>query len=138
MGDFFHGWRRKAGCVTLVMACVVMAMWVRSHNMVDGITFSIGDRHHAIGSMQHGIAWFGWDLIHKDEWGFQSHSVDELGFQSMSLSMIVEEWNRSAQKAEANPNAWAIRYWSIVLPLTLLSAYLILWKPRKRKAESDG
>jgi hypothetical protein len=25
-----------------------------------------------------------------------------------------------------------IPYWSIMLPLTLLSAYLILWKPRKR------
>ena len=25
-----------------------------------------------------------------------------------------------------------------VIPLILLSAYLILWKPRKRKAESDA
>ena len=25
-----------------------------------------------------------------------------------------------------------IPYWLIVLPITLLSAYLILWKPRKR------
>ena len=26
---------------------------------------------------------------------------------------------------------YAIPYWSIVIPLALLSAYLILWKPRK-------
>lgn len=28
---------------------------------------------------------------------------------------------------------WVAPYWLIVLPLTLLSAYLILWKPRKRR-----
>ncbi len=27
---------------------------------------------------------------------------------------------------------WIIQYWEVVLVLTLLSAYLILWKPRKR------
>jgi hypothetical protein len=28
MHTFFHGWRRKAGVVTLVMAVVVTAAWV--------------------------------------------------------------------------------------------------------------
>ena len=28
MRDFFKGWRRKAGCVTLVMACVFLESWV--------------------------------------------------------------------------------------------------------------
>ena len=27
---------------------------------------------------------------------------------------------------------WRIPYWSLVFPLTLLSAFLILWKPRKQ------
>ena len=27
---------------------------------------------------------------------------------------------------------WIIPYWPLVLSLALLSAYLILWKPRKR------
>jgi len=30
MRDFFRGWKRKAGCVTLVTACLLMAGWVRS------------------------------------------------------------------------------------------------------------
>ena len=29
-------------------------------------------------------------------------------------------------------------YWSVVLPLTLLSAYLILWKPRKKPKPAAG
>src|SRR5947209_2489025 len=35
MNNFFHGWRRRAGCVTLVMACVFMAGWVRSFKTAD-------------------------------------------------------------------------------------------------------
>ena len=30
MREFFKPWRRKIGVVTLVMACVLMAGWVRS------------------------------------------------------------------------------------------------------------
>ena len=29
MGEFFHGWRRKTGCVTLLMALLAMGAWVR-------------------------------------------------------------------------------------------------------------
>jgi len=38
MGDFFKGWRRKAGCVTLVMACTFAAAWVRSFIVEDRMT----------------------------------------------------------------------------------------------------
>lgn len=30
MHEFFHGWQRKVGCVTLVMALAVCAMWIRN------------------------------------------------------------------------------------------------------------
>ena len=35
MLNFFKPWRRKAGCVTLVMACVLMVGWVRSFFLND-------------------------------------------------------------------------------------------------------
>jgi len=35
MGEFFKGWRRKTGVVTLVMACVFMSAWVRSQTTID-------------------------------------------------------------------------------------------------------
>ena len=37
MGDFFKGWRRKVGCVTLVMACGMATMWLRSFTTIDQI-----------------------------------------------------------------------------------------------------
>src|SRR5262249_33433837 len=30
MRAFFHGWRRKAGCVALVGACAVAMAWIRT------------------------------------------------------------------------------------------------------------
>lgn len=35
MGDFFHGWRQKAGCVALTMELVVFAAWMRSDDSPD-------------------------------------------------------------------------------------------------------
>jgi len=40
MLNFFHGWKRKAGCVTLVMACVFAAWWFRSQHVVDVVGFN--------------------------------------------------------------------------------------------------
>ena len=37
MGDFFHGWRRKVGLLTLVMACVFTAGWIRADGICDEI-----------------------------------------------------------------------------------------------------
>ena len=39
MGDFFKGWRRKSGCVLLVMTGLLMGAWLRSRLIHD--TFSM-------------------------------------------------------------------------------------------------
>src|SRR5258708_4117292 len=48
MHTFFHGWRRKAGCVALVMACVFTGIWIRSYRIVDTFSFhpDNGPRHY--------------------------------------------------------------------------------------------
>lgn len=35
MLTFFHGWRRKMGCVVLPGACLFMAAWMRSYATCD-------------------------------------------------------------------------------------------------------
>ena len=42
MGDYFKPWRRKIGCVTLVLACLFMAGWVRSSFFIEGVVIPIG------------------------------------------------------------------------------------------------
>lgn len=42
MAAFFHGWRRKAGGVTLVMALAAMGLWIRSLRICDTVEISTG------------------------------------------------------------------------------------------------
>ena len=42
MGEFFRGWKRKTGMLTLVLACVFMAGWVRSSFFIEGLVIPLG------------------------------------------------------------------------------------------------
>jgi len=144
MGDYFKPLRRKIGVVTLVMACGFAAGWVRSRTLVDNPycptkTFqTVGLRsqdsllgivwvkNNALGAIP--VMYAGWDKqqfksIH--DWaslmgGWRCYF---LGFGSVSRHV----------PDETSLRAWFIPYWSIVIPLTLLSAYLLLTKLRKSK-----
>jgi len=43
MLTFFHGWRRKMGVATLLVACVLAIGWLRSIKEFDGIYAGAGD-----------------------------------------------------------------------------------------------
>ena len=97
MGEFFTGWRRKAGLVTLAMAVVLSVGWTRSIKERD----------------VKGFVLFGkWNVVESDDqtlsWGAEVSSTPH--------------WK-----------VWYVPYWLLVWPLTLLSAWLIVGKPRKAK-----
>jgi hypothetical protein len=119
----YRCWRRKAGIVTLVMACVVTISWVRSRirdesafvRMYKSAIFF----HHENGRF----------LIWRDD------MVNEgLPFSWESGSIIDASHASTKTKAKwiFNSHKVAGQHWALVVPLTLLSAYLLLWKPRKR------
>jgi hypothetical protein len=128
MREFFQGWRRKMGCIALVMACVVMIGWLRSCNRCELIFFASSDRQHAVLAIDDGLSWMGWNPteIKKfapfDDW--QSYEANE--FPSIKTSL-------GAIRTLDSLKEWHVPWPLVVIPLTLLSAYLILWKPRKRK-----
>ena len=116
MRDFFHGWRRKAGCGALVLALVFTAGWIRSL------------------------------VIKNEEWSFTVAGHQHLVF----FNGGVLDW-RSCAIDHAPTKGWVMLgidryatrllfpYIIIPVPLTLLSTYLILWKPRpKPKGEPDA
>lgn len=162
MRDFFHGWRRKAGVISLVMACVLMGTWVRGHFIVDRLSYyPKGAPMQWLATSPHGIEWAGCEqpgqfaddtflnfrwasgpdpfatMGYIDRWagwhvlwnwkfcGFQFGA-----FQRGTKSIYGE--SNSAMPVFAEVSIWIIPFWSIILPLTFLSAYLLLWKPRKR------
>lgn len=143
MHPFFRGWRRKAGVVTLVMACALMSGWVRSFRIHDQLWFAVrGDATEAVISLGGKINWI---RYHKavlvpvptfPEWttgGFddvESFDDGSLRRRWRFVGFVSGEW--PDDKIIGRTTIVAVPYLMLVMPLTLLSAYLILWKPRKR------
>ena len=114
MGAFFHGWRRKAGCITLAMALLLMALWLRSNLLFDQVLLR-GNLFISNGGC------FVWDW---QGWG--GPDSDFTHWSSDTASPFSEAWSFV-------PGGVRFPYWAVVIPLTLLAACLILWKPATAK-----
>lgn len=128
MREFLHSWNRRAGCVTLVMALVVTGTWVRSLCCYDHVDFAIGDRQHIIYSLNGTISWWSWDLTgnratrRTNGWG--SMFIPEGGgFSGTTLT-----------PPQYRPASTSFHYWTIAIPLTIVSAGLLRIQPRRRSS----
>jgi len=125
MHEFFRPLRRRLGVVTLALACGFMTLWVRSLSALDRITIV---RQGIIGeylvSQDSGCGW-----------------MKEVDFNLLSAGVLTDapyrEWcgfkygmKLIPQGPVCKVNFRMIPYWSLVIPLTLLSAWLLLSKPR--------
>ena len=132
MREFFRGWRRKLGCVTLVMACALMGLWVRSLKLWDFYSFPTSERHHQFDSIDGGFIWSSWDRQPPEnwaspEWEWIADDADTAG----SFPGFLKFWDNPTNR-HRHARYWYVYYWSLVIPLTLLSAYLLLWNPHRR------
>jgi len=127
MGDFFHGWRRKAGCVLLVMATVLTALWLRSRTICDEVRFCVGGHQNIIVSLDGCIVWCLWN----EEW-FPTFRWYASEFGGLEIATVWGTINQSlVDMRELVLLQWTVPYWALFPPMTLLSAYLLLW-PGKR------
>ena len=143
MSEFFRGWKRKLGAATLLMALVFLGGWVRSYSTVDWTDFSSGNYQREKLESRNGAIY--WESTvrptsqPKLPWVFPKwcrasllHSgyvpIDDLvdwrwegyGFRSG----VIDEY-------DGKSTFQAIPYWSIVIPLTLISLWLLLSKRPK-------
>jgi hypothetical protein len=125
MREFFHGWRWKVGVAMLVLACVFAAGWVRSLSTIDEIAMPIGRMTELIFVSLNGRVWIDWG-------GRYPHLPQKPLWDSVRLSDTAKAATMAggADELEHALRASLVPYWSIVIPLTLLSAYLLLSKPR--------
>jgi hypothetical protein len=115
MGDFFHGWRRKVGCLLLAVAVALTSGWVRSLKVSE-------------------MAWC-------DFYGHSvmlAHGNGRLQWLRSTADPLVSFDYRWKPHADRNriflDNPWwkwdqynlTVPYWSLVIPLILVSAWLIL------------
>jgi hypothetical protein len=127
MWSFFHGWRRKAGVATLVMACLSGGIWFRSTFKGDYLRRERGAISDVFISANGELKCLSWKSSGRLRGNDISLGISP-GFLSKGYNATADELGTS----NVPFHEFRLQYWSIAIPLTLLSAYLILWKPRKR------
>ena len=156
MGDFFNGWRRKAGLVALAVACVLMVGWMRSCLLQDTFTVSLrlGSQIRLVSASQHlviatiNIRMGNGEASNRERfwtsrridahgWLFTSTNTLPIYFGFHGHSFWIDKHRIDEPPIDRGTSVSVTKlhfpYWSFVLPLTLLSAWLILIKPRKAK-----
>lgn len=146
MNGYFKPWRRKIGVVTLVLACVFAAGWVRSRAKFDFVNIVYGSSCCRIASCFGLISikretpfdgrsgWTSGDLSTVTSW------LDQNG-KLTTLNSVHVEWRlhlgdidigagTSKRATQERITVCTLPYWYFVASLTLLSAYLLLSKPR--------
>lgn len=160
MREFFRGWRRKVGCLLLVMACLFMGLRVRSRFYEDDLRFRMSPHSIQILQLfQKGLGWASsWEpedgprmirengavsctVLMDGENSIQWESAPRSGSDSDVLERV--QWILSLggcsyghelddPKSGVGSRILLVSYSTLVLSLTLLSGYLICWQPRKR------
>ena len=146
MREFCRGWRRKVGLVTLAMVMLLMAGWMRSVVVWNRISVCSGQYTiHQFSSSGGRLGWerrendvysnlplvfFDSDVNSSDLFAYEKHPSDnyfEWQFDSGGFvcCKVTDDEGFVPFTLVIMP------YWSLVLPLTLLSAWLILGKTRK-------
>ena len=149
MREFFKPWRRKIGLLTLLMACVFMAGWVRSSFIRDWIVFYSGNHLVQFGSDSqrlYCLVDYSKDHINKEgaTWKVPSFGTAVLSRPDPLAPATLDDSHRSWSRHWLGFYVWqktywdfyqstlyVIPYWSVVIPLTLASAFLLLSTQRR-------
>lgn len=183
MREFFKGWKRKLGCVTLVIACVFASVWLRSMTVADHIDIQHNKRLYMLNSRIGKLVYcqFEQDCFpNLQPVGIATHFLPTIngttGARIAALHSLTPTppmtWTTSSTvvgKFEGMENVpvithrgffgieyvvrktprigdfqigqqfviLTVHYWSVVLPLTLLSTWLLFVKPRRAKSTPD-
>jgi len=158
MKEFFKGWRRKVGCVTLLMALFLTGMWIRSFKIFDNFWITSLQNRNSLSSSD-GCIRLGhahanearvtkWDVKYdshvikrkaKSASNFTEHDFSRVA-GDFYLKSATHNWGHYSDLVQTPGPPISVRlisaqvpYWSIVIPLTLLSAWLLISKSRVAK-----
>lgn len=150
MHTFFHGWRRKAGVVALGLALMLASLWLRTQAATDLVIIQRSGIRNMFHSYDGRVIWCNLTLKPSTF----PPKVFSRPFEWKTYDQPYYPYSRMTGPVRSNPNnwdwewhgvyfgqenyvngrttIWAAPYWIFTIPLTLISAYLLLWKPRKR------
>lgn len=146
MREFFRGWKRKVGVATLALACVFAGAWLRSQNTIDLIFLNYGRSHATVVS---GGGCLSLSPGHRLATEIRD---SQLRVRSVLLFEDTENRPRITGRDFIYALSWTdfrfqtvpplekrqliIAYWSIVIPLTFLSPYLLFSKHTRQRRSS--
>jgi hypothetical protein len=137
MGEYFKPWRRKAGCMALLLACVFAIGWLRSQLLCDGY-FNFGEeRNQSILSAAGTLVWR-WsphqptdDPSDHHRWHSSlgvSKGIDRSKYRFRWCGFTIREYIASWGNGQ-HITEFAIPYYCVTIPLAVLSGVLFS-KPR--------
>jgi len=150
MGEFSKGWRRKIGCVTLLLSLAFMGGWMRSVVIEDSLTAQCeGLVMIFIGSKNQGLIWAKLQETigpqhprfarHPQGWASRTNAIGP--FDGIDGYSTQQRWRFCGFRFEEGEllspariglTIRIIPYWSVVFPLTLISLWLFLSSPANR------
>ena len=160
MHTFFLGWRKKVGIITLIVACMLTGAWLRSLVRIDYAVVRLFSFRSGNGGLfwertvstdpafQPPASGFCYDsyLMRRQGNGeilFPADDPDNLprwrflGFGSGEYGIVISRAH--GLPAEIfKERYWRFPYWAIVLPVTLLSSFLLLAKSRESTSRATG
>lgn len=151
--SFFHGWRRKTGSVTLFVACLLMIGWLRSLYFTHAVSVVCAGRENFEGfaSIDRHFVWMKTapadykcgllpDLPRSLPQYTQPKNNWPLGPAGFGNPAIQWSWRIGQFGVGTLPLKngnidWQIRFftfswWSVVVPLTAMSAWLLIGTPK--------
>ena len=148
--EFFPDWRRKAGSILLVVPALFTCGLIRSCNTEDSVAVYSDDSIIGITSSVNGLTWSRYipydtfDLrLRSGGWSYDRNASFDPTVDIFQTYDVAWRWQYCGFDFGEGSNAcyaerfvrWTVPYWSIIIPLTFLSACMILWPSRLKAAE---
>ncbi len=154
MTTYFKPLRQKVGVVTLAISCLLMSGWVRSQSMQDTFAVRTGSAYrfklvsawqrlvfviiHIDSNEQFTFTFWTSESAVRSEWRLLLvPPVPTLSFRIDNRFLATGNGVAQFGNTKISADSFHLPYWSVVIPLTLLSAWLLLSKPRQTKPSTE-
>ena len=130
MSEFFKGWKRRVGCVTLVMACSFAATWSSSEYISDVVEVCVATRQFTIKSFRGKIFWHATNEYYNPRNKWSSRTVTDPKMIAGYLAELKMFTEFLSVPPSDDQRLGVVSYLNVVAPLAALAALLLLTKPR--------
>jgi hypothetical protein len=140
---FFSSSRRRVGLASLVLTLLAIGGWIRSEYVWDFLCFRVDPKHIYLVSSNCSV--ISWDFR---DWPSPIRLYGNTKPQSSVIKSMTPEWHWEFYGFHAikghntvsghEISAWHIPYKFVVVPLALLTAYLLLSKSKNNAVENTS